>query len=767
MTSQNERDRFNWLHFGNWLGRQFAMSSDAEARHWKALHEDLALLHDEMGPWDAVFITGDVARDGFAYQYESVTNRIRELLERLSKLGSAPVVLTVPGAHDAQRASGPELVFLLKVLESKTYDLELLRSFLWSQDDLGRDFRKQIQAAFNDYDLWFQGPMPARPEAFKTGELPGDFTATIPLGTKLIGVAGLNTSIVQRSDESDSRGRLPLDPLQLRKACHGHPDDWAARHDVCILLTHHPPSWLGPESRWAFYGEIAPPSRFTLQLCSQPDRSGPNCVSDGPTLLVQAPPFTAEGTSGYIAGTVSLSASTEEVTLRPRRYKTRPKAKFVSDPSFSPDSLIAYRQSVRRTMVSPFPRTTRRPSEAEPQSPLRLRFLEIQNFRCFNRISISFEQRSRLPGQWTCLAGINGAGKSSFLQALALVLLGEPFHRELGGDRLARLRRVAEGIQQETQVRCWIQWGSSPRYIEVKYGDNGSAAVHPGSVYPQAMLKLWEELRSQVVLAYGATRNLSEFVDSRHNGLIADVRRVMTLFDPLTQVTSAELLLDKHTTARTPLLRLFKPLLRQVFGDDLGVDFADGRFIFTARDGPREAIDLPDGFRSSIAWLADLCATWCEKFPERAANGDPSDIEAIVLIDEIDLHLHPSLQRILVPRLREALPKVQWVVTTHSPLVLSSFDTAEIVALDRDEPGGVRFLDRQILGFTTDQIYEWLMGTTPTSAAMEQELSRNGTPGPHSEEEFVELLMTSPDVSAEEARDRARQLRERVERLSR
>jgi hypothetical protein len=281
------------------------------------------------------------------------------------------------------------------------------------------------------------------------------------------------------------------------------------------------------------------------------------------------------------------------------------------------------------------------------------------------------------------------------------------------------------------------------------------------------MLSHWEELRTGVILAYGATRNLSEFVDTRYSNLSTDVRRVMTLFDPLTQVTSAEFLLSRHGTEETPLLGLFKPLLCQVLGADLGVDVLDGRVVFTSRGEPVEAIDLPDGFRSSIAWLVDLCAAWCEKFAKRAAKRNPADIEAIVLIDEIDLHLHPSLQRTIVPRLREALPRVQWVVTTHSPLVLSSFDTAEIVALDRDEPGGVRFLDRQILGFTTDQIYSWLMETRPTSAAMEQELAKNGATEAHSNEELAELMMMSPEVSAEEARDRARQLRERLKRLSR
>jgi len=110
---------------------------------------------------------------------------------------------------------------------------------------------------------------------------------------------------------------------------------------------------------------------------------------------------------------------------------------------------------------------------------------------------------------------------------------------------------------------------------------------------------------------------------------------------------------------------------------------------------------------------------------------------------------------------------VQWVVTTHSPLVLSSFDTAEIVALDRDVPGGVRFLDRQVLGFTTDQVYQWLMETPPTSAALENELAQNGPAAAHSDEELAELMMMSPEVNAEEAKDLARQRRERLKRLGR
>jgi hypothetical protein len=783
MTSQNDRDSFNWLHFGNWLGPEPTEGS-AYKDHWNAFLEDLDRLHDGSGPWDAIFITGDIARTGADREYDEVTDEITHLLDRLSKLGSAPAVLTVPGAFDIPPTSRHDSEFWDRLSEdgnlvypwsaqgSSNFAMasgyERLSSLLMrGGDPLAGNLRKTFRDYFKAYDDWSDKSALPRPETLRKGTLPGDYTATLSLGPRHIGIAGLNTDMSRSTADPRARGTFSLDPGQLVDACDKDADQWAGDHDTCLLLTHAPPSWLGPEARRAFYSEIAPPFRFSLHLCSQFDPNDPLCVRDGPMLLIQAPPFRAERKeSRFIAGTISFEADTEMVTLRARRYVSSPRAKFVADPTDSPAPHVANPHSARRTRAPILSRTPPVRSGEQPEAPIGLSFLEIRNFRCIDRIGINFEPPSRLPGRWICLAGINGAGKTSILQALALVLLGEPLYRELGGDRLDRYRRLVSGIRQKTRLRAWVRWGTGRRYLEIKHGDKDAMTLPPGGYYPPTMGQHWNEIRSKVVLAYGATRNLSDYVDTRYTQSSPDVRRVITLFDPLTQVTSAEFLLQQNTSEKTPRFRLFKRLLQQVFGDDLSVQVHDGRIVFTARDEPVEGIDLPDGFRSSIAWLADLCATWCEKNEKRAPRGKPSDIEAIVLIDEIDLHLHPSLQRILVPRLREALPRVQWIVTTHSPLVLSSFDTAEIIALDRDEPGGVRFLDRQILGFTTDQIYTWLMGTPPTSAAIEQELARNGTPGPHSEEEVVELLMMSPEVSADEAKEQARQRRERLKRLS-
>ena len=395
---------------------------------------------------------------------------------------------------------------------------------------------------------------------------------------------------------------------------------------------------------------------------------------------------------------------------------------------------------------------------------LYLESLQLKDFRCFDQLDLRFDRRSSLEGRWTCIAGINGAGKSSVLQALGVALLGNPLAIELGGERLNRMRRLVDN-RKRADIRITLTVPQGGRAIPLQLEiDEGRIVAH-GSLY--SGVPSWEGIRHLVVAGYGATRNLSSRVDSGSENLSRDVRRQITLFDPLSQLAGAEVLLAGRPISE-PFLEIFANLLTEVFGAELQIlRSSQGiRFTVEKRDVV-EAVDLPDGFRSAAAWIADLCSIWCEKAPTQAATANPADIQAIVLIDEIDLHLHPSLQRALVPRLRKALPKVQWVVTTHSPLVLANFDANEIIALDRDQDGNIRELDRQILGFTSDQIYEWLMGTRPMGAEMGEELRKSDEGLGEDEEEVARLMRVSPDTNGEAAKQQVTEFKEILKTLKR
>jgi len=382
--------------------------------------------------------------------------------------------------------------------------------------------------------------------------------------------------------------------------------------------------------------------------------------------------------------------------------------------------------------------------------------LSLQNFRCFEELNIDFRRVSMLPGEWTCIAGINGSGKTSILQAICIALLGERAH-ELGGALLSRMRRSEDPSLPRTEITISLSEAHSAetRELSLQIDDKGVPRTRSS----------WSIQDSTLVTAYGSTRNLTSEQDTSLKRLSPEVQRMCSLFFPLTQLASAEVLLSTGQRSES-FLSLFSALINQVFEKELSIPAKAESIRFAVMGKDRiEALDLPDGFRSSAAWLADLCAAWCDKHEIRARNANPAEIEAVVLIDEIDLHLHPSLQRELVPRLRKALPKVQWIVTTHSPLVLANFDVNEIIALDRDQEGNVRELDRQILGFSSDQIYQWLMGTPPTGEAIAELLEKNQSRGQPTDDEVAELLDTSPRVNDSEARERVKKLKDTIGRL--
>jgi len=109
---------------------------------------------------------------------------------------------------------------------------------------------------------------------------------------------------------------------------------------------------------------------------------------------------------------------------------------------------------------------------------------------------------------------------------------------------------------------------------------------------------------------------------------------------------------------------------------------------------------LSEGYRSVFALAADVARELLHEFRSL------EDAEAVVLIDEIDTHLHPRWKMRVMSSLRRALPGVQFIVTTHDPLCLRGMDDGEVVVLQRDEMGKIVQLEGlpSIKGMRTDQL---------------------------------------------------------------
>jgi hypothetical protein len=105
----------------------------------------------------------------------------------------------------------------------------------------------------------------------------------------------------------------------------------------------------------------------------------------------------------------------------------------------------------------------------------------------------------------------------------------------------------------------------------------------------------------------------------------------------------------------------------------------------------------------------------------QSLSESPETAPALVLVDEIDVHMHPEWQQKLVPKLRELLPQLQVIATTHSPLIVSSMHAGEVVRFIRNDENrlDVARLEDKILGYRADQVL--------TSPAFSLASTRGGT----------------------------------------
>ena len=369
----------------------------------------------------------------------------------------------------------------------------------------------------------------------------------------------------------------------------------------------------------------------------------------------------------------------------------------------------------------------------DPTQPFVLDRVEIKNFKSIEHLELKLDRGSPLGGPWTCLAGINGVGKSAVLEAICFLLLGSKRIPQIPQKRIQDLyrKRVGEVYppelagylkQGDQEYRLWLPFG--PKELDEKRLKSADDA--------DEMENTWEALERVFFVSYGASRNLSGRFDTKYADFNEMIHRQMTLFDPMTQVAGIRALLGDREILPPCRKTIDKLLTMMLEPFDIkadthaGQEGLSGGISFGTRDAAvLRHLDLPDGFRALFTWLADMCLAWHDLHPSlQEEQCHPKNIRGIVLLDEIDLHLHASFQRRIIPDLRRALPNVQWIVTTHSALVLPSFDRSEVYLLRTEKDEGVvaEELDSQIMGFSSDQVLEWLLETKPRASFLEDQL---------------------------------------------
>jgi len=144
------------------------------------------------------------------------------------------------------------------------------------------------------------------------------------------------------------------------------------------------------------------------------------------------------------------------------------------------------------------------------------------------------------------------------------------------------------------------------------------------------------------------------------------------------------------------------------------------RFLLDSKlDGDAYDIRLlSDGFKTVIAMVMDIASRMVEANPDLGAKALESP--GIVLLDEIELHLHPSWQQRIIPDLQRTFPNVQFIGTTHSPQVLSTVRSESIRTIHED--GRITSPNCKTYGAESKRVLEELMGVSSRPPVHEKDL---------------------------------------------
>ncbi|MBV9760463.1 MAG: AAA family ATPase [Acidobacteriaceae bacterium] len=340
----------------------------------------------------------------------------------------------------------------------------------------------------------------------------------------------------------------------------------------------------------------------------------------------------------------------------------------------------------------------------------------------FERIEIDFSDGQGNPHLGPHIfAGINGSGKSTILRTIAWVLRrkddgfdSKEWRHSLAGHRDPRacvIMKHPSGIlyfqwrstpgDDETsrdwaraEARSWARaWTQTPAPVSASKDNTAGPIVNPDRYEPSPNGETY------ALAAYSPVTSLKHIAKPDLNKILSNGNFNALAFQGTVQNEAIQAwllsLYSKRAIAKerrqataqyTRSLDRFEAALKSMYGTNIHFDVEIEPFE------PRLVINnhsynfsqLADGVRGTVGWIADFMMR------QDSIKWDP-DLEeirpGILLLDEVDVHLHPLWQRRLLPAMRESLPNVQLIVTSHSPFVISSCPGARIHVLQLDAHG--------------------------------------------------------------------------------
>lgn len=383
------------------------------------------------------------------------------------------------------------------------------------------------------------------------------------------------------------------------------------------------------------------------------------------------------------------------------------------------------------------PNTPILPDVQVPEPQIKLNTFSFAGLKNLQDDTISFNDKNVI-----CIIGENGSGKSTLLRAIAITLSGiSPFSPEHSAlQKMMRIERIngSKVLADSTELHLSYQFDGTPvnnkvRWLQNRDHDTNSKAYHAienvlGSDDSDAFLMNDEDSPSilkHLVIGFSQQTKGDTVAQSKSVSQLPDAdddlgNLVYGIEDDRFQKFHQWMLefLERKIESDTELVdkviaRIFE-VLRLVTGDEQLLFDAKhsrsstGEIVVRTNQNPNGVpmTLTSQGYNNVIGWVGwfmkRLWEVWSlSRNPNKSANF--YEHPSICLIDEIDTYLHPKWQQTILKTLAETFPNTQFIVTTHSPIVLGSLSKKNSIILKLNVGGGIEYEEGQ-LGKDTNYI---------------------------------------------------------------
>ncbi|MDR2704200.1 MAG: AAA family ATPase [Planctomycetaceae bacterium] len=375
---------------------------------------------------------------------------------------------------------------------------------------------------------------------------------------------------------------------------------------------------------------------------------------------------------------------------------------------------------------------------------MRIKELLVENFRGIRRMELELHPKLNV------FIGVNGSGKSSVLDIIAMLFSRSPIFSDGNSIPITAqdISKKADTISAELFCVADLEYSMQLSYSKTSQSSHCLPLHGNGSL---------ENLRRDIqdglgdccfplVVYYPANRAVLD-IPERIRGFRSTVNPLNALDGALTNSLDYHLFFGRlreseHSVLKKtdllskmdtdPFLKWYilqidtiKNALNNVFSEQFSsLQIQPQTFNFTiAKHGDLLTFSqFSDGEKGLIALVGDLAQRLAIANPPLE---NPLEGEGIVLIDEIDLHLHPQWQRMILPKLTETFPNCQFIVSTHSPQVLGEIRSENVFILIDGETGiEYHRPSYEIFGQTSDILLEDMMQTSDRNIAVQKDVEQ-------------------------------------------